>query len=63
MRLNGDVIALLDGCGNRHRTRTATDALALELPIGKLLIDKLRVMGGDVDIGWVELSQLINVGK
>ena len=55
VRLHRDVITLLDGCGNRHRTRTTTDALTLKLPICQLLVHELRVVGGDVDIGGIKL--------
>ena len=32
--LHGDVVPLLDGCGDGHRSRTPADALALELSAG-----------------------------
>ena len=63
MGLNRDVIALLDGCGNRHRTWTTTNSLALKLSIFQLLVHELRVVGSDVDISGIKLPQLVNVSK
>ena len=61
--LHRDIITPLDGCCDSHRTWTATDALALKLSVSQLLVHELRVMGRDVDIGGIEVAQLINVGE
>ena len=63
MRLHGDVVSLLDGSSDGYRTRTATDALSLKLPILQFLIHKLRVVCRNVDIGRVKLLQLVDIGK
>jgi hypothetical protein len=61
--LYGDAVSLLYGCGYGYGSGAATNTAALILPILKFAIYKLRVMGGYVDIGWVELLELVDVGK
>ena len=63
MRLYGYTVSLLYCCGYGYGSWAATDATTLKLPILEFAIHKLRVMGGYVDIGWVELLQLVDVGK
>ena len=61
--LHGDVVPLLDGCGYRHRPRATADALPLKLSVLQFAVHELRVVGGDVDIGGVELPQPVDVGE
>ena len=61
--LHRDIITPLDSCCDSHRTRTATDALTLKLPVCQLFVHKLRVVSRDVDIGRIEFPQLVDIGK
>ena len=61
--LHRDVVPLLDGGCNGHRTRATADALPLKLPVLQFLIHKLRMVGRDIDVGWVEFAQFVDVGK
>ena len=63
MGLNGNAVALLDGGSDGHRPRPATDALALEVAVRQFAIHELRVVGGDIDVGRIELPQLVYIGK
>ena len=63
MRLNGNVVTLLDGGSDGYRTRTTTNPLPFKLSILQFLIYKLRVMRRDVDIGRIKLLQLVDIGK
>ena len=63
MGLNGNAVALLDSSCDSYGARAAADALTLKLSVGQFLIDELRVVSGDVDVGGVKDAQFINVGK
>ena len=54
--LNGNLVTLLDGCGYGDGSWAATNATTFKLPIIEFALHKLRVMGGNIDVGWVEFS-------
>jgi hypothetical protein len=63
MGLHRDIVPLLDGSGDGHSTRAPANALALKLPVLQLAVHEFGVVRRDVDIGGVELPQLVDIGK
>ena len=57
------MVFLLDSSSYGYRAGTPTGAQPLKLSVGQLPIYELRVMGRNVDVGRIELLELIDVGK
>ena len=59
MRNGWDAITALECCCNGHRTWAHALGGTLEDTLRNLAVDNLGAVGGDIDICWVELNELI----
>ena len=60
MRNHRNAVTVLQGSRNGHRARTPAYGQAFQQPVVHLLIDKLAVVGGDVDVLRSEVFQLVD---